>query len=115
MVRLTVRVPEGINAWYTGGDVFYKSLTDPTSGPTDRISNKDLVPDAVACLPRLVRGQAPARRLGDLDRLCQSGVVCHQGSGENVLARSRVMMIHPSSATDEQFEVANESLELVVG
>lgn len=112
MVRSsTYRVPEGINAWYTGGDVFYKSLSSiPLCRPTDRISNKDLVPDAVRAflVSSAVRLLRDDRRLGPFSASQASFATKTQAKASSPEVAS--MLIHPSSATDEQFEVANELL-----
>ena len=112
----TYRVPEGINAWYTGGDVFYKSLSSiPLCQPTDKISDKDLVPDAVRAF--LVSSAVRLLREG-----CQLGPFSASQASFATKAETKAsspevasMLIHPSSATEEQFEVANELLKWSLG
>ncbi|MGZ6586030.1 MAG: Z1 domain-containing protein [Solirubrobacteraceae bacterium] len=110
------RVPEGIEGWYTGGEIYYKTLSSvPLCVPTDQVPGDEQVPDAVraflvASAIRLIR--APDR-LGPLTARRTAFT-----SEEDARRRSpqvASMLIHPSSGLDDHFKVAQELLRWSAG
>ena len=113
----TYRVPEGARAWYTGGEVYYRTLSHlpvcETFGPEDD-ANEKLV-DAVrgyllASALRAMRapgkaGPASARTMTfDSAQAAKEGVVGPMS-----------MLVHPSSAKEEHFESAARVLAWAAG
>lgn len=124
---LTYQVPEGLNGWYTGADVYYGRLSsllcvtspddhddDDAAGPTSPADEEapeatvdlDAIVDAtraylVAAAVRLSRSQG---RLGP----ASAGHVTFtsQDEANGRCAPVCSMLIHPSSAMDPQFETA---------
>lgn len=107
----TYRVPGGVNAWYTGGDVYYKMLGSvPLCVPTDDIQDTEQIPEAV----RAFLVASAVRLMRDPDRLnpfTASNTVF--GSAEEARHQSpqvASMLVHPSSGMDDHFRVAQELL-----
>ncbi len=133
---LTYRVPEGIRGWYTGADIFYGDLasslclvgaaTDPGSGdPADGAADEGTVAEAksVALASRVTEiveiiDATRAYLLAAAIRLSRApgrigpasaGTVSFASSEdvERHVAPVSSMLIHPSSAMESQFEVAD--------
>ena len=107
----TYRVPEGINAWYTGGDVYYKKLgAVPLCIPTDDIKDDEQIPDSVraflvASAVRLMRDPV---RLGPYTASTTSFDSADEARRQSPRVAS--MLVHPSSGMDDHFRVAQELL-----
>jgi len=132
---LTYRVPEGISGWYTGADVFYGDLAAAlcvTSAPSDPHSHGD----AAGADGATTTGAEPAEvstRSGEVAEIVDatraylvaaavrlsrapgrlgpaSAGTCTFASAEDAVRRTAPvssMLIHPSSAMESQFEVAD--------
>lgn len=104
------RVPEGVSGWYTGGEVYYRLLDEvPLCVPTDTSTDDSLI-DAVrgylvASALRVIR--APGR-LGP----ASARAVRHATRAEAAACavKPMSMLVHPSSAKDRHFDVAERIL-----
>jgi hypothetical protein len=124
---LTYRVPEGFRGWYTGSDVFYGELAqtlcvvDAVSSPDDEADDEDapetsdaLPASAVAEIVEATRAYlvASAIRLsrspGQLGPTsARTRTFLTREDVERDVAPVTSMLIHPSSAMDSHFEVAD--------
>lgn len=107
----TYRVPEGINAWYTGGDVYYKTLgAVPLCVPTDDIRDDEQIPDAVRAflVASAVRLMRDPDRLGPLT--ASNAAFASADEARRQSPRVASMLVHPSSGMDDHFRVAQELL-----
>lgn len=107
----TYRVPEGINAWYTGGDVYYKTLgAVPLCVPTDDIRDDEQIPDAVRAflVASAVRLMRDPGRLGPFT--AGSAAFDSPDDARRNSPRVASMLVHPSSGMDDHFRVAQELL-----
>jgi hypothetical protein len=113
----TYRVPEGINDWYTGGDVYYRTLSAvPLCIPTDPIADNEQIPEAVrsflvASAVRLWRNNGT--RLGPLTASKQT--FASKEEATNSSPEVATMLIHPSSGMGDHFSVAQELLGWAAG
>lgn len=107
----TYRVPEGLNDWYTGGEVYYKTFSQvPLCIPTDPIAPDQQVPQAVraflvASAVRLIRSPD---RLGPRD--AASTVFNTSEEARRRSSQVASMLIHPSSGMEDHFKLAQELL-----
>jgi hypothetical protein len=103
------RVPGGLPSWYTGGEIFYKSLVDvPLCVPTDEEDPDEMLRDAVraylvACAVRLKRSGSSLGLRSARDATFPSA------EGARSVAPMS-MLIHPSATKDGHFEVARRVL-----
>ncbi|GEA81936.1 hypothetical protein CUD01_23800 [Cellulomonas uda] len=108
------RVPEGPKAWYTGGEVFYRTLGSvPLCVPVDDEDPHDALQDAVraylvACAVRL-------RRLGLAYGPRTARDMVFASSAEAKALPPMSMLIHPTSAKEGHFEVADQVLAWDLG
>ncbi|MBD5785062.1 hypothetical protein IF650_02610 [Cellulosimicrobium terreum] len=133
---LTYRVPEGIRGWYTGADVFYGSLA-PTLCLVDGVTNPagdgpDALADDAGVIVKgesdnLASGATEAAEIVDATRayLLAAAIRLSRARGRFGPASARTvtfassedverhispvssMLIHPSSAMESHFEVAD--------
>ena len=102
------RVPERIKGWYTGGEIFYKTLADvPLCLPTDDVDGDELVPDAVrgflvAAAIRLHRSQDRVGPFSAQERRFGS-----RAEAKANVVEPMSMLINPSSAKESHFDVAD--------
>ena len=112
----TYRVPEGLPGWYTGGDVYYKTLASvPLCVPTDVMPEEERLRHAVrgflvASAIRLARdrgaiGPRQAARL-TFDSRAEA-----KRAGGPVMS----MLVHPSPAMHAHFRVAGRLLAWAAG
>ncbi|MFP3714512.1 Z1 domain-containing protein [Puerhibacterium sp. TATVAM-FAB25] len=105
------RVPEGLKGWYTGGEIYYKSLVSaPLCVPTDAAEPDDLVPDAA----RAYLVASAVRVLREAERLSPAAAR-GRAFGSRDEAKSSVvpvmsMLVNPSAAMESHFDVANSLL-----
>lgn len=105
------RVPEGVNDWYAGGDLYYKRLAQvPLCIHNDQIGPAEQVPMAVraflvASAVRLLRTPG---RLGPLDASLATFDTEDEARRRSPLVAS--MLIHPSSGMADHFKLAQELL-----
>jgi hypothetical protein len=109
------REPAGLNAAYTGGDIYYNRLRDhPICHPTTSDAQADLV-GAVRSF--LVAGAL--RLLRETDRLSPLAASATQfGSRAEASAQSprpHSMLFHPSPVIEDHFSAAAKVLEVVGG
>jgi hypothetical protein len=100
------RVPEGLPSWYTGGQVFYHSLESTLCVATDGQAADESLVDSVraylvASAIRLLRSPA---RLGPSS--AENRVFPSRQEARERLVAPMSMLVHPSSVTDEHFNVA---------
>ncbi|KAA1420685.1 hypothetical protein FE697_017235 [Mumia zhuanghuii] len=105
------RVSDGLDGWYTGGDIFYRRF----AAARLCVTVDDLPPDAatteairaflVASAVRLMR--EPDRKGPRTSRTVR-GVSSREVT--DAVARPASMLIHPGAGKDEHFEVADEVL-----
>lgn len=99
------RVSTGVAHWYTGGDVFYKTLAPvPLCIPTDDADADEQLRDAVraylvACAVRVLRTPASGG-----PRTARTATFGTKAEAQSLKPMS--MLIHPSSAKDGHFETA---------
>ena len=108
------RVPEGPRAWYTGGEVFYRTLSSvPLCVPVDDEEPHDAIQDAVRAY--LVACALRVRRLGLAHgpRTARGTVFATRAEAKALPPMS--MLIHPSSAKEGHFETADEVLAWDLG
>ncbi len=118
---LTYRVPEGVDGWYTGSDVYYRDLADEilvvrddegdegAQGAEDEPEetiDRDAIADAtraylVAASIRLLRQPG---RLGPETARSRSFDTAREA--EQLACKPSSMLIHPSSAKQDHFAVA---------
>lgn len=106
------RVPEGLDGWYTGGEIYYKTLADvPLCLPTDKADPDDLVSDGV----RAYLVASALRVLRDASRLSPA-----KASGRRFASRADVralilppmsMLVNPAATKDSHFDVAKKILD----
>ncbi len=98
------RITDGLRGWYTGGEMFYRTLADvPLCIETDDRPEHDVLQDAVR-----------AYLVASAVRLCRSPGMAGPSSAEEMEFPTRdaaslepmSMLIHPSSAKEEHFDVA---------
>lgn len=112
----TYRVPEGLGGWYTGGDVYYKTLADARlCMPTDAVPDQEQVPDAVraflvASAVRLMRAND---RFGPLD--ARGTRFTSEEEAKRRSPQVASMLVHPSSGLEDHFKVAQELLQWASG
>ena len=103
------RDPMGLKAWYTGGEIFYKALKHVplcrTEDPAEDAFGNALRAFLVACAVRLWREPA---RLGPSSGRESRFETSEEASA--TLAKVASMLIHPSSAKDDHFDVAAQVL-----
>ncbi len=128
---LTYRVPEGIRGWYTGADVFYGELAatlclaDGSTGQGDDTPTTDVDDDE-----RIGEADATSHQIGEIIEAVRAyllaaairlsrtpGRLGPASAGDSTFASSEdversvapvsSMLIHPSSAMESQFEVAD--------
>ncbi len=103
------RVPEGPRAWYTGGEVFYRTLGSiPLCVPVDDEEPHDALQDAVRAY--LVACAVRIRRLGHTagPRTARDRLFASRAEAKALPPMS--MLIHPSAAKEGHFETAEEVL-----
>lgn len=107
----TYRVPEGLPGWYTGGDIYYRTLADvPLCIAVDDQSEEDRLVGGiraflVASAVRLTRGEASwsaGRGAGQVFGTQREA----KEAGGPVMS----MLVHPSAAKDEHYETAGRIL-----
>lgn len=109
----TYRDPAGPLKWYTGGEVFYRTLSDvPLCAATDDQPEGDVIRDAVraylvACAVRLLRSGAT---VGPRTAETRSFV-----SRAEAAIEPMSMLIHPSSAKEDHFDVADSVIAWSAG
>lgn len=103
------RDPAGVKAWYTGGDLFYRSLKSIPLCRTDDAPD-EVFENALRCF--LV--SSAIRLWREPDRLGPAAATTHafSSSPEAAAGFARVssMLIHPSSAKEDHFDVAAQVL-----
>lgn len=110
------RVPEGLPGWYTGGDVFYRTLADvPLCLPVDEIQASERLLHGlrgflVASAVRLSRSSAPLGPREASVRTFSSRAEAESASGP-VMS----MLVHPSATKDAHFDVAGQVLAWSAG
>lgn len=118
------RVPEGLPGWYTGGDVYYKTLaTVPLCVATDAVPEGEVLPHGVrgylvASAVRLARARAKAEAtsqpgpslVGSVGKVFESAAQAKAASGA-VMS----MLVHPSAGMDDHFDTAHALLEWSAG
>ncbi|MFC8731445.1 Z1 domain-containing protein [Luteimicrobium sp. NPDC057192] len=109
------RVPEGVTGWYTGGEIFYRTMDGiPLCVPTDDVADDDLVPDALRAY--LV---ASAVRVGRRPGILGPATARNRVFGSKAEAQAATdvmsMLIHPASAKDVHFEVADQVVAWSIG
>ena len=106
------RVPEGIPGWYTGGDVYYRTLSSvPLCVPVDELSEEEKLRHAVRGF--LVASGIRLARAGE-DVSPSAAVQQVYGTAAEAKAASgpvMSMLVHPSSAMDAHFRTAYRLLE----
>ncbi|MGW8564768.1 Z1 domain-containing protein [Isoptericola sp. NPDC055881] len=107
------RVPEGPYGWYTGGEVYYKSLADvPLCLPTNHLDPEDLVYDGVRAY--LVAGAL--RLIRDESRLSPAKAARGRTFESRAEVRAQVlppmsMLVNPAATKDSHFDVAKKILD----
>ncbi|GEL47515.1 hypothetical protein CHO01_26310 [Cellulomonas hominis] len=104
------RVPEGAPGWYTGGDVYYRLLDEvPLCVPTDTSTDDSLIDTVrgylVASALRLLR--APGRLGPSAARAVRHAT---RAEAAEAAVKPMSMLVHPSSAKDRHFDVAERIL-----
>ena len=104
------RDPAGLRSWYTGGDLFYRSLSSVplcrTEDDPDEVFANALRSFLVSSAIRLWRTEP--RRIGPRSALEHR--LSSAAEAADRFAAPASMLIHPSAATEEHFDVAAEVL-----
>jgi len=110
------RVPEGIAGWYTGGDIYYKTLSSvPLCTPVDDLSEEEQLAHAVrgflvASGIRLARASGTPSPSAAVRQFYANATEAKAASGP-VMS----MLVHPSAAMDAHFSTAYRLLEWSAG
>jgi hypothetical protein len=109
------RVPDGIRGWYTGGDIYYKTLSSALCTPLDEVPDEERLAHAVRAF-LVASGIRLARSNGDpspvlaLQQAYETPEEAKAASGP-VMS----MLVHPSAAMNAHFDVAYRLLEWSAG
>lgn len=110
------RVPDGIRGWYTGGDIYYKTLSSvPLCAPVDEVPEEEQLAHAVrgflvASGIRLAREDGtPSPSAADL-QVFETAAEAKAASGP-VMS----MLVHPSAAMGAHFSTGHQLLEWSAG
>lgn len=113
----TYRVPEGARAWYTGGEVYYRTLSDvPLCVPMDPDEDLDeVLTDAVRgfLVASAVRVLRAAPKPGPVTASRQRFTSYAQAKA--AMAGPMSMLVHPSAVMADHFDVAAAILGWAAG
>ena len=110
------RVPDGIRGWYTGGDIYYKTLSSvPLCAPVDELSEEEQLAHAVrgflvASGIRLARASGTPSPSAAVQQVYETAAEAKAASGP-VMS----MLVHPSAAMGAHFSTAYRLLEWSAG
>ncbi|MBU2075911.1 MAG: Z1 domain-containing protein [Actinobacteria bacterium] len=110
------RVPEGITGWYTGGDVYYKTLSSvPLCVPVDELPEEEAVAHAVRGY--MVASGIRLARAGGTPSPAAATHQVYSTAAEAKAAGGPVMsmLVHPSAAMGAHFSTAYQLLEWSAG
>lgn len=101
----TYKVPEGLNAYYTGGDIYYRSLDSvPMCIPADD-SDAQLIDGVRAFLvASAIRYRRQVGRLSPVE--ARRAVFDSVTEARGAVPAVATMLVNPASAMDQHFEVA---------
>ena len=110
------RVPDGIRGWYTGGDIYYKTLSSvPLCAPVDELPEEEQLAHAVrgflvASGIRLARASGTPSPSAAVQQVYETAAEAKAASGP-VMS----MLVHPSAAMGAHFSTAYQLLEWSAG
>lgn len=109
-------VPDGLPGWYTGGDVYYKTLgAVPLCMPLDEVPDDERLVHGVRgyLVASALRLSRAADSLGP--RLAMGQVYPSAQEAENAGGPVMSMLVHPAATKDSHFQAAGEILAWSAG